>query len=467
MRLLIIAKDKPSTVVAPALILSCAAALQIRAFWPGIVVWDSIRQYRQALTGRYDDWHPPAMNWLWRQLLVFGPGPASMMVLQVMLYWGGFALLAIVCWQRSGGVPAAVIPLCALLPVPLLMMGIVLKDSLMAGALLAAAGLLAVRRPRGGLPSLAAAALLIAAATLRFNAVPACLPLLMAALPAEWKRTRLRAGLAAAAAAIALLLALPVANRVLGAERSGVELSLVAYDLGGITKNAGVDAFPPLPIADPVAVNARCYSPVSWDSYSWWVDDPCPIQFEALRGAFARMRTNPYAWLATAIAAHPLAYARHRLAHFNRNLRFWVHDDTTLPALSLQSDPNPWGLQVPPNRLRALIAAAANWSLGTPLAWPACWLALSIGVLMLGPMPDGVTTPLAWSAALYGFSYLPLSVASEIRYHVWTILAAAIACVLALGQLARGIQVPRWRRIAACVPFAIVMSLCIMARVFG
>ncbi len=93
--------------------------------------------------------------------------------------------------------------------------------------------------------------LLIAAATLRFNAVPACLPLLVVARPAAWRRTWPRLVLTTVIAAIPLALAMPVANKLLHAQRSGVELSLVIYDLGGIGRFAGVDTFPPVGIAEP------------------------------------------------------------------------------------------------------------------------------------------------------------------------------------------------------------------------
>ena len=49
------------------------ALLHGALFWPGIMTWDAIRQYGQAVSGQYDDWHPPAMNWLWRGSGLSGP----------------------------------------------------------------------------------------------------------------------------------------------------------------------------------------------------------------------------------------------------------------------------------------------------------------------------------------------------------------------------------------------------------
>lgn len=443
-----------------------ALAAQIAVFWPGIMTWDAIRQYGQAVTGHYDDWHPPAMNWLWRQLGVFAGGPGPMLVVQAALYWVGTALVVAGALRRRQSVAAAAILLLALSPIALVLVGTILKDSLFAGALLLAAGLLSYARAEDRWPRVVAAIVLVAAATLRFNAVPACLPLLVALAPAGWRRTWPRLIATAVVAVVPLLLALPLANAALRAERSGVELSLVIYDLGGIGRFSGTDAFPPTGIANPVAINHDCYSPVSWDSYAWWGPAPCAIGFQALRGPLAT-KQGPYGWWASALAAHPTAYLAHRFTHFDRNTRFLVHD-ADLPGLSLQSDPNPWQYRVAPNPARTVIASLATASLTTPLGWPACWIALAFALVVLRPSlasagSADVAPALAWSALLYALSYLPLSVASEVRYHFWTIAATGIAAALLLGQSATW-ALPRWRKLLAFGPFAAILLGSIAAR---
>ena len=441
-------------------ILLAVAATQALAFWPGIMVWDSIRQYRQALSGHYDDWHPPAMNWLWRQMGAFAPGPAPMLLLQALLYWSGFAALALREVVRGRTVRAAAIMLLAALPVSLVLLGTILKDSLMAGTLLLATGLIAWRRPGDRLLAIAAALLLIGAATLRFNAVPACLPLALLLLPARWTAKPARLAAAAIIAALLLATALPLANRLLDAQRSHVELSLMIYDLGGITRFSGANAFPPTSVADPVAVNQRCYSPISWDSYAWWGPNPCPIGFTLLEPILTTRPASATAIWAHAILAHPFAYATHRLLHFNQDARFVTHA-SALPGLSLASDPNDWGFQVPPSRLRTQIAQFATAILSTPLGWPICWLALAAGVLLTGSGGDRLATALAWSSFLYGLSYLPLSVASEVRYHLWTIIATGLAATIGLSGRS---DAPRWRRIGAWLLPTATVLIAIAAR---
>ena len=177
----------------------------------------------------------------------------------------------------------------------------------------------------------------------------------------------------------------------------GVELSLIIYDLGGITEYSGVDVFPALPIADPVAVNHLCYSPAKWDSYAWWVDEPCAIGFENIRAELRASGQSPYRLWATAIAAHPLAYAEHRLRHFNSDIHFLVPGEAVRPVPE-QSDPNPWQYRVRPNVVRDIIDRIAIWSsrtlAPTPRSFP-----MSARTLGSTVAPTWAPTPrvLAWA----------------------------------------------------------------------
>lgn len=470
---------------AVAVVLGAAAIVQARAYWPGLMTWDAIRQYDQATSGDFDDWHPPAMEYLWRQLGAFGSGPAPMLVLQLLLYWSGFALLiGRASASRRHGL-AVGLAAAALLPISLALFGAVLKDCLMAGALLTATGLLAWRLPgegsaaRARSPSRRGDAVLrfgvvllcLFAATLRFNALFASLPLVMAVLPGALARTPSRRVLGGLVATVLLFAAMPLANRAIGAAPSGVELSLVMFDLGGITEGSGVDMFPPLPagkpVADPVAVNRRCYSPVKWDPYSWWVAEPCPIGFEAMRRLLAARHSGPYRLWLGAIAAHPLAYAVHRLRHFNINARFIVADEVERPV-QVATIPNIWGYHETPGPALAAIDAAAVGSASTPFGWPAWWMAVALAALILAPGLDcaPLAVPLALSALLYGLDYLVFSVAAELRYHLWTMIAASIAAVLVTADLIRdGASRTTVLRsaVAASIPI-LVGLLCALAR---
>jgi hypothetical protein len=115
--------------------------------------------------------------------------------------------------------------------------------------------------------------------------------------------------------------------------------------------------------------------------------------------------------------------------------------------------------------VRAALQSAADTLLTTPPGWPACWLALGCGLLVLRPtLGEGdPAVALAWSAVLYGFSYLPLSVASEVRYHFWTMSAVGVAAALTLTRRATW-QMPRWRLVIALAPVIAVASAGVIAR---
>ncbi|WP_225883069.1 hypothetical protein [Sphingomonas aliaeris] len=302
--------------------------------------------------------------------------------------------------------------------------------------------------------------LVLAAATLRFNAFLAGLPLIVALLPRWSRRTPLHLLATSAFSAIVVLAAMPLANRLVGARPSGVELSLVIFDLAGITQFSGVNAFPPLAdVPDPVATSRRCYTPIRWDSYAWWVEEPCAIGFANVGAALKAQHVGPYAFLARAIAAHPIAYARHRLAHFNINTRFLVPDEIER-AVQVESAPNRWGYAVTPNPVLSAIDAAALVMARTPLGWPIVWIALAIGILGISShLPSRrIVIPLASSAVMYGMGYAMFSVASEFRYHLWTMMSA-LAMAITASDLHAGAALPRVRLFIAFAPVAVVILL--------
>lgn len=431
-----------------------AASLTGSAYWPGLMTWDPVRQYGEAVSGAIDDWHPPVMQWLWQGLMRIAPGPAPMLLLQLGSYWGGLLLLALVVRREGRPWLAWALLACGLLPLGLALTGAILKDCVMTGALLVATGLLAMR---GGAASrLLAAALLVFAATLRFNAFLACLPLVVALLPVSFWRSWPRLIATGLVATAVLMAAMPVANRLIGAQRSGVELSLVLFDLGGITEHGGVSVFPPqFGVADPVRVNHGCYRPNKWDSYSDWVDPECPLGFTAWNDTVAPAGVRPYPLWIRAVLAHPFAYAAHRLGHFAINTRIVPLPDAIERPVPIDSAPNPWGFHITANPLLRAIDALAIATAHTPLGWPIVWIALAWGALVLGwrgPQAR-LVVPLALSSLLYGLGYLVFSVAAELRYHLWTELAALIATVLVLGAR---VPVSRWRIALAYVPVALV-----------
>jgi hypothetical protein len=406
------------------------------------------------------------MAWIWRQMIALRPGPGPMYLLQVALYWLGYILIVAGALRRRLSRAATVAVIVALMPFPLALMGSVLKDCLMEGALLSAVGLYVWSGPeRGWGVRVVGLALLVFAGMLRFNAFFATLPLAVAFLPVSFRQTPLRMAGAVIVTLAVLVAAMPVANRLIGADKSDVELSLVIFDLAGITKHTGIDMFPPLGIANPVAVSNRCYKPDKWDYYSTWAPEPCPIMFTQIDEVMDRIGAKPYPTLIRAIIAHPIAYAEHRFAHFNINSRFLVHTEIQ-GAVPEKPVENEWHFEVAPNPALTIISRITEWSIHSPLGWPIFWMALAGGLLAIGwTMPSAwLTVPLTMSSLFYGLGYLPFSVSSELRYNLWTITGTAIAAGFVLADLGAGARVPRARWIVALTPAAIVALLCTIWR---
>ena len=65
---------RPAFLAGAALVL-CMAALGL--FWPGVALYDTVAQYRQVVSGQFDDWHPPIMARLWRVMHAAFGGAAA------------------------------------------------------------------------------------------------------------------------------------------------------------------------------------------------------------------------------------------------------------------------------------------------------------------------------------------------------------------------------------------------------
>lgn len=419
-------------VIAAALL--CAATLAI--FWPGIVEYDTLRQYEQAVAGRFDDWHPPIMARLWQALLPLGHGPAPLFALQVAGYWAGLALIADALAATARPRTAWAVVAIGLLPPLLGWQVAVLKDAQMVGAALAATGLVARYRlrdqpvPRAA--ALAAAVLFAYALLVRANAPFALAPLIATLLPLRRMR-----GLVAATVAIlaaTLILASPVNHALLGATRSDVALTPPRYDLAGIAVRVPGASMAGLP-ADVAATLRRdhCVTPYFWDPLGDTPGCTAAIAPWASSGA-----ATLYARLGAAALRHPLAYARQRAAHLNMTWRWLVPAWLPGAAPPTGSEPNEY-FSPRMNPVASAWQGAAGWATETPLGWPFAWNVAALLLLAVAIRhPPAPTRRLALgllaSALLLEASFVAISIASDLRYHLWPIVATALAAVLLLDR---------------------------------
>jgi hypothetical protein len=202
----------------------------------------------------------------------------------------------------------------------------------------------------------------------------------------------------------------------------------------------------------------RCYSEAAWGPIDepGCVPDP-RLTAEAWSPPLYRL------WLET-VLRHPLAYAEHRLAHFNSTMRLVVPAKLSDAMSPIDPESNGLGLGRAPNEVaRAFWSVGAVWT-ALPLAWPALWLVLALVALWpaarAAPSPErDLALAFLLSAVCGGLSYGVVSVASDLRYHLWTILAAGIGIALLAAAGAIG------RR--HLIPFAMAAAAVTLAGVAG
>lgn len=428
-------------------------------FWPGVALYDTVAQFGQLLSGDVDDWHPPIMVRLWTLLhWAVGGGTAPLLVLQLGLYATGAGLFAAAL--ATGGRGKAAVAVLALAASPLLLgwEEVVLKDAQLVGALFAATGLIAHARLRGRRPGPAALAgtaiLLLYATLLRANALFATVPLTVLLLPRP--RRRFVRPAAIVLGAVAVLAVTPLVNHgLLGARPSDAARSEPLFDLAGMAVRLPAGAVPPFTPAERAGIVARgCSKPFFWD----------PIGDERACGALLKrvqaIGSRPLmGMLAVAIVAHPLAYASHRLAHWNSTERWLVPPGLPEAAPPESGEPNDLGLGNPVHPAARIWMRLAAVEAGTPLGWPILWTAVAAIIALALVRAERSPASefgfaLACSALGLEASFLVISIASDLRYHLWSMLASGLAAILVVPSL----RPPRPARIGAVLLIAGIIA---------
>ncbi len=208
--------------------------------------------------------------------------------------------------------------------------------------------------------------------------------------------------------------------------------SLVEFDLAGIAAHGGKVTIPPLSPETSQAMAVRCYTPAEFNPH---YRDDCDDLQEALQTA-AHGQLTAY-WLA-AVSQHPLPWLHHRLAHLNLNWRFLVDRVPDDAIYIMRAPANDLGLAYRPSPPAMAVYRAASALAASPLGRPTTWLTVALVLLILSPgarwRPE--VAALALSSLLYGAAYGVVSVAPDLRYNLWTMLAAALALAIAAGDLA-------------------------------
>jgi hypothetical protein len=420
-------------------------------------MYDTVSQYDQVLSGDVTDWHPPIMVRLWQLLHPLAPGTAPMFVTQAALYALGFGLIVAAFIRVNRPWAAVATAILALSPLLLGWQMVVLKDTQMQGALLAALGIVAFTRLAGRpLPAALAglaAVLLIYATLVRANAVFVTVPLGLTLLQ---RPAAMGPRAATAVGLIAALLALsPTINdRLFGASHSAVARSLPLFDLAAIAV-ATPDTPSPFTPGERAQIVARhCVKPFFWDP----LGDPsaCAPVTERLNDESDK---TLYLALARAAAAHPLAYAEHRFRHWNSTERWLVSPGLTDAGPPDEAEPNELGLKSPPSPVVPAWQSVAAVEAASPLGWPIVWTVLGLVLLPAAwrrraEPTGGLALGLVSSALALEASFLVISIASDLRYHLWPMTASALGLIL----LSDDFRLKRVEWIAASAILVVVIA---------
>jgi hypothetical protein len=415
------------------------AAVNLAVSYPGEATADSQSQYAQAVAGQFDDGHPPIMAWMWSIFRLVADGDGPMCCFQLAGYWLGFGLIAIALARTGRSRSAWAMLGVALFPSLVTLNGVLLKDVGMSVTFLTAFAAFFFFRiqDRQVPPGIVALSLVLVlyGALVRTNAVFAVVSLFAYMIRPRGLARPWRLLAVSIPVALALVPAADLFNhRILQAERFRIVRSLQIFDIAGTAFYSGdLGVFGPGSSFTWEQLTG-CYQPERWDGLAPWGCRDFWIRLAVsgdLQGfaetlddrAVQRIAPNldlPGLWIA-AIRRHPLAYARHRLAHFGSEVIRGASKELPEP-----------GATVP------LHMALYDWVTAS-----AVWLLIGAGLLLQLASARSLRRAASLDAALalalsglpYAGAYLVIGVGTELRYMYWSLMAIFTALVISLPDL--------------------------------
>jgi hypothetical protein len=408
---------------------------------PGVMTWDSFDQLRQARENSYNDWQPPVMARLWRELLPLHDGPGSMLFFHCGMLLAAAALLYM--WAASRRyVLAPVFLLLPLLPWVLNFEFVIWKDVGLAFSwLLAVALALHVRaRERASFLWVAAAAIFFGYGLLvRGNSLFGGLllaPFLLSCLR--------NAGGRRAFAAVALCCALawwmlPKAFNSLVRAEATKPIAYVMFDDVAALTLAGVQLEPPYFSEAEALGLRRCLQLIVHQ-----IGAPFCLteRFEDSRKAgYPALRA---AWTQGLARGFP-EYLGHRWSAFVTLIRSpvvspYYHKDFRVPAGPKYDFDS--RLAAPTADKSAAVALVDKTAAYMPGVFkPYVWILLSMAatILLWRQSREG---PAFWmlplSGTAYALSYLPFTPAGDFRYVYWTCLITTLGMMIWLARALSG-----------------------------
>ncbi len=398
--------------------------------YPGFMSYDSGVQLEQARGLQpMTNWHPPVMAVLWKLCDSIVAGPLLMLVIQSGALLVGIYLILRRQLSDRGAALAAVLILLSPPVIP--PMGVIWKDSQMAGFLMLAIALLA-RQTRASI--VAGCVLVWLGSAQRHNAAAATLPIVVLLFVWKdgitgWKRYAIASGVW-----LAITISAAMANRLLADQNEDVFASLAMNDIAGVScfQHGYTDAdiradAPGLPWqqdTDLIERTCKVYAP-----NATWLD-------LAGDGGVFRYPTTPEESAAVAagwrnmIVKHPVAYLRHRFAVFLAELRITIRDnfylwpsftDSAERSKRLEHDGAHSWLQSA--WMKVLVKLAF-----TPVYW--AWIYFVLGLIVLWLCRrERVALTVVLSGVMCEAGLFIAAPAIDYRYSHWMVTCTIVAAV--------------------------------------
>jgi hypothetical protein len=440
-------------------------AIQLILIFPGELIIDSREQLRQAISHQYLDWHPPIMAFVWSWLLRINGNPGVLLVLHQCLHWLGFGLIADGFFRARMPGRAWLVLAAGAFPVFLFYDREIVKDVGMGSGLVAGFGLifwfLVQRRPIPWWTMLLSGICIFYGAMIRTNAIFAIGPILLLYFARARQFGLVKVvGYSILTAVVALPLSNWINHDVIGAKPQDPLRSLQIYDLMGIAVRSG-DVAVLGQHAPPLSKIAGCYTSYWWDTYGPWggICHDVSDDLEYISGDLYEV--TPYlaersALWRHAILEHPIAYMAHRLSHFNSSIYFFV------PSASYRYSKSPDLLSG--RRVITQDDVYFDYLKKNVLFWPVFWLSLGVCALAFLEQPPEASPVIAGARALivsgllYSAAYLFVGVATETRYHYWSIMAIMLGIILGSPEIAERMRAyPSRRRLAVTFVLAVLL----------
>lgn len=430
--------------------------LNLAIFFPGYMSSDTLNQLAVAENRiPYHDWHPPVMALVWSVLIKATNLTSSMLILQLGMLWTALTLLSIIVYKQTRyRFWSALVLAVGILPFIINISGVIWKDVQMTYALLLAAMVMIClhsleNRNRIIERSLVAVSftLLMYAALLRYNALPAIIPLVvLAAL--FLTRSRLKVlGIVLAFMAFTFLSS-AVLGLLLDVEKRHPSIAIKIDDIVHVYSAEQIESLDTDNRLRSALLEAgkKCTPEGTMVNYFW----SCVSE----RDHYYLMTNNDdelnKIWI-NGVKDMPFKYLHYRMQ------TYWLF----LSPVSQQQAytwhngidrGNIFGIVYQPNKLADFLRGVVVFfsrDFGF-LYRPYTWLLISLAVLVIFRKRFQEhkyrmhIIMLCASAALYILSYVPIVAASDYRYAYWSVFATIISLILVF--LDKKSLTPRRRR---------------------